>query len=142
LGGRLEVKDARAHARTHRTGALVDAAERRFACAKRPHDHRGEIVLAIGAAWIAARHEEQRRGAVHHEAPDVRDDADARPLLYLELESCKTGRLLAKSRRLLLASASLGKPLSRWTVCAPEHRPQRNHHLHASLSSLRESENP
>jgi hypothetical protein len=101
------VKDPLASALPYRPPALVGALERRLVCAQSPHHGRGQIVFALHATGIAARHEKQGRRPVDDDTPDMLDASDARPLLEIEPQACEHGHLRTKFRRFVFTLASV-----------------------------------
>ena len=82
--------------------------------AQAAEDVAGDVVTAVAARGIAARHEEERGGVLDHDASRVGDvcarDTGA-ALLDLDLARHEVGRDLEQARGLVLAASSLGKAL-------------------------------
>jgi hypothetical protein len=68
-------------------------------------------MLTVGASRVATRYQEQRRGTLDHDAPDVLGPSNAAALFDLEPEALEGGHLTAELRRLVLALATLCESL-------------------------------
>src|SRR5579872_3615205 len=119
----VEVQHSTAGTRSHRASAIIASVERRLTSAQCSHDRRRQVVLTVDTSRVAARHDEQRRRAVHDDASDVPGPSHSKPLLDVQLQADELGHLLAKRGRFVLPPTSLGKSLGGQAVSS-----QRRHH--------------
>lgn len=103
--------------------------------AESSHDGRRQVVLAVDAARIAARHQKKGGRAVDHDTSSVRISPHARSVLDVELEADKARHLIQEPRRVILTATAFRESLGLHAVLAGihQHEAQRNHCPAASL---------
>ena len=80
-----------------------------------------QVVLAVGAAWIAAGDKKERGSMVDHDAPCVCVTADIGAILDVEAKAEQIRHLIAKPRSIVLPASPLRESLGLRTVASLVH---------------------